>query len=238
MPLSNLAWQFENSNVDSVSSIAPTTSSGPPTYNASGKYGSSIVFNNTPGATTGAYYLKYTTGISLSTVTSFTICLWIKPLALGANATGNQRYISISDGGTFFTFGTVPSNPTSIFFYGQNPYTVPNNITGALQTAVQGQWIHATVVFSGTAVTTYYNGINKDNLSLVVSPVTFNALGLGNRSAINVDGAANCELDDLRIYNTTLTAAQVQSIYRAQGMPSRTAFNNTLGTVKSYFTNS
>jgi len=98
-PQPTLAWTFENSNVDSVSSIAPTTSSGPPTYNSAGKYGSSIVFNNTPGATTGAYYLKYTTGISLSTATSFTICLWIKPLALEANATGNQRYISISDGG-------------------------------------------------------------------------------------------------------------------------------------------
>jgi hypothetical protein len=41
-PQPTLAWTFENSNVDSVSSIAPTTSSGPPTYNSAGKYGSSI----------------------------------------------------------------------------------------------------------------------------------------------------------------------------------------------------
>jgi hypothetical protein len=110
-----------------------------------------------------------------------------------------------------------------MFLYGQNPFSVPNVIQGAEQTVTESQWIHASMVFSGTSITTYYNAVNKDNLSLVVSPVTFTALSLGNRAAINADQAAKCEIDDLRIYNTALTAAQVKSIYNQQGVPGRGA---------------
>lgn len=220
MPAPQLAWDFQSSNVDYVSSLSPTTSVGPPTYNSGGKYGTSIVFNNTPGASPGAYYLKYTTSISLSTAIGFTICAWIKPLAIGANSTGSQRYLAISDSQTFFFFGTNSSGST-MFLYGQNPFSVPNVIQGAEQTVTESQWIHASIVFSGTSIRTYYNAVNKDNLSLVVSPVTFTALSLGNRAAINADQAAKCEIDDLRIYNTALTTAQVQAVYQSQGMPSR-----------------
>ena len=217
-PQPSLAWQFESSNVDSVTGLAPTTSVGPPTYNPSGKYGSSIVFANTPGTSPGTYYIKYTTGISLSTASGFTICAWVKPLAVGVS--GNQTCISISNGTTFFIF-QIDTGQTNIHFYGQNPYTVPNVINGSGQNVTQSQWIHVAVSFSGSAITTYYNGVVKDNLSLVVYPLTFNALGLGNRSAISADSSANCEMDDLRIYNTALSSSQIQSIYQAQGMPSR-----------------
>lgn len=219
-PQPNLAWDFQSSNVDYVLGISPTTSVGPPTYNSEGKYGASIVFNNTPGAAPGTYYLNYTTGISLSTASGFTVCVWIKPLALGANSTGSQRYLTISSSQTFFFFGTNLSS-SAVFFYGQNPFSVPNVIQGALQTATERQWIHVSVVFSGTSITTYYNAVNKDNLSLVVNPVTFTALSLGNRAAISVDQSANCEIDDLRIFNTALSASQVNSIYAAQGMPGK-----------------
>ena len=219
-PQPNLAWDFQSSNVDYVLGISPTTSVGPPTYNSEGKYGASIVFNNTPDAAPGTYYLNYTTGISLSTASGFTVCVWIKPLALGANSTGSQRYLAISDSQTFFFFGTNLSTST-VFFYGQNPFSVPNVIQGAVQTATERQWIHVSVVFSGTSITTYYNAVNKDNLSLVVNPVTFTALSLGNRAAISADQAAKCEIDDLRIFNTALSASQVNSIYAAQGMPGK-----------------
>jgi hypothetical protein len=220
MPLPKYAWDFQSSNVDYVSSLSPTTSVGPPTYNSAGKYGSSIVFNNTPGATPGTYYLKYTTGISLSTASGFTVCAWIKPLAVGVS--GNQTFLSIAGQNTFFIF-QIDSSATDIHLYGQNPFTVPNNINGSAFSVTQSTWIHAVMVFSGTSITTYFNGTLKDSLSLVVSPVTFNALGLGNRSAISADSAANGELDDLRIFDRALTSAQVQSIYNQQGVPGRGA---------------
>jgi hypothetical protein len=217
-PQPNLAWQFESSNVDSVAGVAPTTSVGPPTYNPSGKYGSSIVFNNTPGASPGTYYLKYTTGISLSTASGFTVCAWVKPLSVGVS--GNQTFLCIAGQNTYFIL-QIDTGGTVIHLYGQNPYTVPNNINGGNFAVTQSVWIHAVMVFSGTSITTYFNGTLKDSLSLVVSPVTFSAFSLGNRSAINADSSANCEVDDVRIFNTALSATQVQAIYNAQGMPSR-----------------
>jgi hypothetical protein len=223
-PQPSLVWQFESSNVDSVTGLAPTTSVGPPTYNSAGKYGSSIVFNNTPGAAPGTYYLTYTTGISLSTASGFTVCAWLKPLAVGVS--GNQTFLSIAGQNTFFIF-QIDGSATNIHLFGQNPFTVPNNINGGSASVTQSTWIHAVMVFSGTSITTYYNGTLKDSLSLVVSPVTFSSIGLGNRSAINADSAANCELDDLRVYNTALTAAQVQAIYGTSGMPSRQVLTGT-----------
>jgi|688.fasta_scaffold80587_2 hypothetical protein len=231
----SFAWDFQNSNVDYVSSLSPTTSVGPPTYNSAGKYGSSIVFNNTPGATPGTYYLKYTTGISLSTASGFTVCAWIKPLAVGVS--GNQTFLSIAGQNTFFIF-QIDSSATNIHLYGQNPFTVPNNINGSGFSVTQSTWIHAVMVFSGTSITTYFNGTLKDSLSLVVSPVTFNALGLGNRSAISADSAANGELDDLRIFDQSLTSLQVQSIYNQQGVPGRGALQNVVGISKTYLTQS
>ena len=232
-PQPSLAWQFESSNVDYVTGLAPTTSVGPPTYNPSGKYGSSIVFNNTPGAAPGTYYLKYTTGISLSTASGFTVCAWLKPLSVGVS--GNQAFLCIAGQNTYFIF-QIDTGGTIIHLFGQNPYTVPNNITGGNFAVTQSVWIHAVMVFSGTSMTTYYNGTLKDSLSLVVSPVTFNALSLGNRSAINADASANCEIDDLRVYNTALTSTQVQSIYNQQGVPGRGALQNVVGSVKTALT--
>jgi hypothetical protein len=223
-PQPSLVWQFESSNVDSVTGLAPTTSVGPPTYNSAGKYGSSIVFNNTPGVAPGTYYLTYTTGISLSTASGFTVCAWLKPLAVGVS--GNQTFLSIAGQNTFFIF-QIDGSATNIHLYGQNPFTVPNSINGSAFSVTQSTWFHAVMVFSGTSITTYYNGTLKDSLSLVVSPVTFSSIGLGNRSAINADSAANGELDDLRVYNTALTAAQVQAIYGTSGMPSRQVLTGT-----------
>ena len=52
----------------------------------------------------------------------------------------------------------------------------------------------------------------------------------------NPSAGASCELDDLRIYKTALTAAQVQSIYTAQGMPGMGMIYNALGSVKTTLT--
>jgi hypothetical protein len=235
MPLPQYAWSFDGTTTDYVSGLTGTTSVGPPTYNSAGKYGSSIVFNNTPGASPGTYYLTYTTGISLSTASGFTVCAWIKPLAVGVS--GNQAFLSIGGQNTFFMF-QIDGSATNIHLFGQNPFTVPNNINGSAFSVTQSTWIHAVMVFSGTSITTYYNGTLKDSLSLVVSPVTFSALGLGNRSAVNADSAANGELDDLRIFDRALTSAQVQSIYNQQGVPGRGVLSNAIGTSKTYLTRS
>jgi hypothetical protein len=48
---------------------------------------------------------------------------------------------------------------------------------------------------------------------------------------------ALCSIDDVRIFNLPLTAAQVQAIYAAQGMPGLSNWTNVTGTSKSFFIN-
>jgi hypothetical protein len=48
---------------------------------------------------------------------------------------------------------------------------------------------------------------------------------------------ALCSIDDVRLFGQPLTAAQVQAVYAAQGMPSVTNWTNQIGASKSFFIN-
>lgn len=84
-----------------------------------------------------------------------------------------------------------------------------------------GTWYHAVYTISGTTQTAYLNGVLKATDSRLTGTYTLTnpTMSLGFHASFG--DAFNGEVDDLRIYNTALTAAQVQSIYNQQGMPGR-----------------
>jgi hypothetical protein len=98
-----------------------------------------------------------------------------------------------------------------------------------------GEWDHHCFVLSNvgatssnTIATYYYNGTNKGtaNIQRTNGFSTFSALDLGYRSGSNNSGAW-CSVDDLRMFDTPLSAAQVQTIYAAQGMPNQMSLNGS-----------
>ena len=244
-PQPSLAWQFESSNVDSVTGLAPSNSTFvptsiqfAPTY-VSGKYGQAISFNNTllaSGTAANSYVSYSVTSFGLSS-NSGTMSLWLNsgltyPIAVGCN----PYYISLQ-GTTYYSFQTAVSGRSSINFQtGSSPNVA---IGSAGQTGV---WNHYCAVFSNVGTTGasntasyfYFNG------SLVGSGNTlsqaFTGLYLGCNSSRN--NGALCSIDDLRLFKTALSAAQVQTIYAAQGMPSRCVFSNVIGSSKVQLWNS
>ena len=233
-PQPNLAWQFESSNVDSITGLAPNASTFvptalqfAPTY-VPGEYGQAINFNNTllPTGTAANSYVSYdVTSFGLSS-NSGTMSLWINSgLSYPITAGCNPYYISLN-GTTYYSFQTETSARSSISFHtGSSPNII---ITQSAQTGV---WNHYCAVFSNVGTTGasntasyfYFNG------ALVGSGNTlsqaFTGLYVGCNSGPG--GGALCSIDDLRLFKTALSAAQVQTIYNAQGMPNQVNFGGS-----------
>jgi hypothetical protein len=206
-----------------VSGITPLYSGSAQTYGA-GKYNQAALLTN-PVATsdTPTYYQFYATSGAFQSSVGFTISFWFNQSnktslnsyqgIIGFNSTANSYFNDI--------FVTPGANGT-IGFYGQNPagsgigLTIPSPVN-----AVVGAWYHVAFVMR-TGITTMY--LNGNQYGTGTYPNEFTISEVRISSTGQYTGHAFCgSVDDLRIYNTALTAAQVQSIYNQQGVPGRGA---------------
>ena len=137
---------------------------------------------------------------------SRSISFWYK----NDNTSANQQIIS---------YGTAASNQAYglelIFVSGQqgfNHYGFANDFPGLL-TTTQGAWIFYTLVFNGTTASVYTNNVlrgsaNKSTWNTVLGQY----LRIGqdvNNSVPTLNGV----IDDLKIYNSALTTAQITTVF-------------------------
>lgn len=226
----SLAWSFESSNVDYVTNLSPSTTVGTPTYVA-GKYGQAIKLTNPTNS--DSMYISY----PISTITieqaGFSAACWVNFQALppnsyqglflnfyGTNSTGLANNLA-----TIYALLDYNSSKIILVYYvANNTFIIPTDYVVSLNT-----WYHFAFTIYGGYVRMYINGTQTTN------PGTYNATTYANLTINTIFNLGNSVLggyplsytiDDLRIYRTALTAAQVQSIYRAQGMPSRGVVSN------------
>ena len=206
-----------------------------PTY-VSGKYGQAISFNNQNASATFANsYVTYT--LTSDTSNSYSLSCWIKPLH-AIPPTINPNYVVLRDTGGYYSIQNFATNSVAGFYANEGVTGGQGTTFSGLLTT--GKWDHHCFVLSNvgatssnTIVTYYFNGTTQasGNVQRTNGFSTFSALDLGYRSGLANSGAW-CSIDDLRLFNTALSAAQVQSIYNAQGMPSRCVFSNVIGSSK------
>jgi len=220
MPLPRYAWDFQSSNVDYVSGLSPTTSLGPPTY-TSGKYGQAIQFTNSAGGTP-SQSIAYP--VSLPSSSGLTVSFWVN---FNTYNVGFQTSVSLGDGSSYLNiYGTS----VIYLYWGRGSTVVQANPGFSYST---GTWYHIAVCYSAQTVTLYINGTGTvatlyisgtPSGTNVGADTTFTTAYLGGS---NTSLAFNGLIDDLRIYNTALTAAQVRSIWAQQGVPGRGVQNAT-----------
>lgn len=197
MPLPKLAWDFNGTTTDYVSGVVPTTTTGSIAY-VSGKYIQAINLPNptTNGSTPPSYQLTY----SISVQNTVSLCFWI-------NFTVNNL------------FGQSPVcipglNNSYLDASGKFHIYSGNDVTMNFVMS-PGVWYHIALVFSNSICLGYINGqyINQGTAPATFTSTTLYVGSQGNKFA------ANCSIDDLRIFDRALTSAQVQSIYNQQGVP-------------------
>lgn len=184
-------------------------SSTNPTY-ASAVYGVGNVTNKALNLNT---VLNYSFSVpELNGATKWSVAFWIKPevMSSGVNWSTFLYMRATNDNSLRFCYGgtTTYSNATYAVLLADNSdhKTLSSNLRCTANEDF-GRWMHVCVTYNGVNVLAYCDGV------LVYS----NSTGLNNSLTGNFLLAPygyNGLLNDLRVYNTVLTAAQVKTLAR------------------------
>jgi prepilin-type N-terminal cleavage/methylation domain-containing protein len=161
----------------------------------------------------GSYDRLNISSSALRLTNNTTLCLWMKlDTDIGSGA---HRYypgiFSVGSGGGWNDFITFRSS-------GGNRITY-EDASGSSRTSssfsyTTGDWIHVVISMdSNRAPTFYINGKSKGTGS-ASNYISLNYLGMGYAGATN-DGSSHGSIDDVRIYNESLSSAQIQQHFVA-----------------------
>ena len=189
-----------------------------------GKYNNAFYYLGTSG------YINITHSSNLLLNKGGTISLWFKQVGLGNH--GSPRLIDKSGGsnGGFYIIANPGTN--GIIFNINNSANSPQ--TGFLYQ--NNTWTHLVITFNETGYTTIYiNSIIKNQSYTDNATNIFNTapIGIGNRPN-TADRAFNGSIDDVIIFNRTLSVYEVSYLYNT----SITKYNSTYWELNSTVSNS
>jgi len=208
-PQPSLLFSFNGSNVDSVTNLSPSSTTGTPSF-VPGNYGSSIQLTNTQGSAP-ATYLTYNTIPAISNATGFTISFWLNSPSI--TSTSNCLGISASDD----VFFQLTSSTAGFSGWNVTGTTAPSFTIPA------GKWVNYALTVNTTTWNQYINGTlwttsgytaASTSLTSISGPLT-----VGTTPTIT-NGAA-ISIQDLRVYNSALSTSQILGIYQSRGIPPR-----------------
>ena len=202
MPLPKLAWDFNGTTAPYIGSATGTTT-GTVSYTP-GKFNQAIAFPNASG--TGSNNVSYSI-TSMPVDSGITVSLWVKFNQL------QDSYFFLMAGASYITFKTAG---TSMNWFMVNNGLYPG---GFLANYAVNTWYHLVLSIGNMSVGAYFNGALQATTAYTTPGTTVSNPRIGAEYGVGINGL----IDDLRIFDRALTAAQVQSIYNQQGVPGRGA---------------
>ncbi|MBW8780689.1 MAG: alginate lyase family protein [Verrucomicrobia bacterium] len=190
-------YQFDGDATDSVGNF-PGTIIGTPTY-SSGRTGQALSLD---GATN---YVTLPAGAA--SYHEISISTWVY-----WNGGGNFQRIFDFGNSTSSYLMLTPNSGSGMRFEIVNAGSSQQvNYATALPI---GRWVHVAVTLSGSTATLYVNGAAvATNNAITLAPDAFNpAVNYIGKSQWSTDPLFNGQIDDFRIYNYALSAAEVGSI--------------------------
>ncbi|QQS61126.1 MAG: fibronectin type III domain-containing protein [Candidatus Moraniibacteriota bacterium] len=200
--------------VDSVGGNNGTAARNTSLMTTPGKVNGALNFNGSSDS------ISIPAGVTLAGKSKFTLSLWINPSVYPNSGLEKPIYYESTSNSAYTRVGLVLDSNGKIMLGGRDSSQDP---TGAYQVFVQGNgviplntWTHITASFDSDAdvFTLYKNGILDAN-----STTNRSALG-SSVSAIRKIGTYpnqffNGSIDDVRIYNTALSASEIAQIYNS-----------------------
>jgi PKD repeat protein len=195
------AFGFEGTNSSTVLDTVTGLGEGTITnaFNVPGKFGSALSFNGTNSVVA----VNSTTVSALTS--NMTIEAWVNPATTGNNW---RPVIGKSSNGSQLDYvvqGATPQNgvpalyvaPSSSNLYGSTP--LPTNT-----------WSHIAVTYNGTTLCLYVNGVLVSSQAQSGAPTPSTVpLTIGSDGLLQAFW--NGAIDEVRIYNVAVNAAQIQS---------------------------
>ena len=141
--------------------------------------------------------------VDIGDTNPFTISLWVYPMVSGLI----EQYFSSSGNDKRFFVGKNPSDEIYIGF-GNN-----HNFGSSTALLTLNSWNHVVVISNGTVHTSFINGVQYDTLTTNGDFSEYNILiGASNNEGVTVQ-YCNCSLDEVRIYNRSLSASEILEDY-------------------------
>jgi hypothetical protein len=187
-----------------------------------GKYGQAINFLNTAGSSTPENYFKYTIPSVILTTSSISISTWVNTTTFA----NYESFIGISTGSGSTNYINIGITGAALLFVNSQG---DNKSVTSSTASIAGTWYHTSVVISSGTIYFYINGLQIGSFTSA-DATSFTNLFIG---CINNFNAFNGSIQDLRIYNTALSAAQIYGIYQSQGIPPRLTMVPSTGGVPS-----
>lgn len=187
------------------SAPATITSSNTTTY-ATGKIGACYVFNNNNSYVSINCSDLYNTFKGGSQ--PFTICLWAYHLDSTRGVLFGDYGLS---GSQSFNLELTVDHTLRFYWGGSPDYTISTVSTST------NVWRHLAVVYTGTKLKFYQNGVLKETKTVTLSTKnkTSGVYYLGRDNRTGSTTALNGRLNDFRVYDTALSDAQIYQISRA-----------------------
>ena len=157
----------------------------------------------------------------------FTISVWIKPIKSFYNA-------PIFDFGNGGSTDSIRFISTTYSYYSQSFYIFFKNYESRLDTSynlVLGQWTHFVFTLSDTVGSLYINGLLTNQNENMFSPRNLNRTSNYIGKSSGYSNFLWADLDDLKIYNRSMSSAEVNYLYLQQ---MKTGSSNSLGYIKRF----
>jgi hypothetical protein len=154
------------------------------------------------------------TGFTLPADSTMSFSFWLKPRAYGSgdtyvlsdlNSSAGDRRLDLrfnSSGNFIIDIGNGSSNNTEVINY-------------TMGASALGAWVHLVVTINGTAVKLYKNGIiaAEQNSSVAFGTAGSRQVTLGRAGDYTGSAHYNGQMDQLRVFTSTLAASDVTTLY-------------------------
>lgn len=175
----------------------------PATDSVPGVYGGAIDFD------TGGGYIDLGAAPALDLATTFTFTAWVQPQGFSMNANGNGMLFSAGDIDSAYWNAALSDDGVDMRF-GYSPDR-GRAVLSAPVTSRIGQWMHVAIVKdgdAGTNVTLYIDG--REVATGAAGPTgSVGAKTIGSDKEGDYDEQVDAILDDLRLYDRALSAAEI-----------------------------
>ena len=212
-PVTNLAYyKLEGGSGTTVTDSSGNVYNGTATSvtYAAGRFGQAAVFNGNNS--------KIDVGNQTWFDSDFTLSMWFYPSDPSGTTVQMLATKRLNDDGTspltmFLNETSRSTNPQKIAFsIGGGPGTNYNYIYTS-NTYNLNSWNHAAVKISGTSMSLTLNGTETTTTFTGTRQTNSETIRFGNKYGTDGDYPLNGKIDQIRIFNTALSAANVTSLY-------------------------
>ena len=182
-----------------------------PTWTTAGNFGGALSFDGVNDWVTiaDANALDLTTGMTLEA--------WVYPTGNGGGAWRTVLIKQRSGGGVYNLYANVDTNAPAVRVIRAAQPTVPLDVRGGTQLPLNA-WSHLAATYDGVTVRLYVNGAQVGSRAVSGALLTSTGvLRIGGNSILGEFFQGR--IDEVRIYNRALSAADVQADMNAPVQP-------------------